>query len=320
MREVNFVSDQENVKKKSKIIVAAIVGFLVISNSYYTIQPSERGNLRRLGVVQYEKPVQPGLHFKIPFIDKVDRIQVSLATLHIDSFDVTTVDNQKVSLELNFNYTVPEKNIYHLMYEIGRAGNSDIEDQIIPVVKDRAARIFAGQNMATVNANRSDIQNQIEQSISKSVESLFGIEPHSLQIARIKPSDAFMASNELAVRAKNEAVAAENTKRTRQFEADQVVIRAKGAADAAIEEARGRAESVRLEAEANKTKLTLEGEGQQARLSSEIRPFASSDEYIQYLKAKAALNWDGKQPQVLTSGNGSNSTNLVLPLQNNISK
>ena len=308
---------------KMKLIPIVFVIYLLISNSYYTIQPSELGNVRRLGVVQYERPLHQGLHFKFPFIDKVDKIQISLTTIHIPPFSVTTIDNQRVELDLNFNYTIPENKVYHLMYEIGRSGadtveDIDIESQIIPVVKDRTARIFSSQNMSTLNANRNDIQKQIEESVSKSVESLFGIEPHSLQIAGIKPSDSFMASNEAAVRAKNEAVAAENTKRTRQFEADQNVIKAKGMADASIEEARGRAESVRLEAEANKMKLTLEGEGQEARLNAEIKPFGNSDSYIQYLKAKAQLNWDGKQPQVI-SGVGS-STNLVLPINGSSGK
>ena len=140
----------------------------------------------------------------------------------------------------------------------------------------------------------------------------FGIEQHSLQIAGIKPSDSFMASNEAAVKAKNDAIAAENTKRTRQFEADQVVIKAKGEADASIEAARGRAESVRIEAEANKTKLLLEGQGQSARLEAEIKPFVVPEKYIQYLHARAMQNWNGQEPQVLSGS--SSGTNIIVPL------
>ena len=298
--------------RKTIAIVGIMVVLYCLQDCFFSIQPTDRGNVRRFGVVQYEKPLQPGLHFKLPYIDSVDRIQVSLVTMHIPPFDVTTVDNQKVTLDLNFNYTIPEDKVYHLMYEIGRPGNNEIESQIMPVVRDRASRIFASQNMVVVNANRNEIQTQMEQSISKSVESLFGIEPHSLQIAGIKPSEAFMASNEAAVKAKNDAVAAENTKRTRQFEADQQVIKAKGEADSAIEAAKGRAEAVRLEAEANKTKLELEGAGQESRLSAEIKPFGTPERYIQYLSAKAALNWNGQQPQVVSASGG--STNLVVPI------
>lgn len=301
--------------KYVKVGIAAAGAFLLLSNAFYSVDPNERANVRRFGVVMHQAPIMPGLHMKLPFVDNVDRVQVSLTTLHIPPFDVTTIDNQKVTLDLNFNYTVPDSSVNHIMYEIGRSGNSDIESQIIPVAKDRAARIFASQNMVSVNEKRVDIQTQIEEAISKSAEALFGIQPHSLQIASIKPSEAFMASNEAAVRAKNEAVAAENTKRTKQFEADQRVIQAKGDADSAIEAARGRADSVRLEAEANKTKLTLEGAGQESRLEAEIKPFGSADRYIQYLQAKAALQWNGQTPQVVSGGNS--SSNMIIPLPGN---
>ena len=221
------------------------------------------------------------------------------------------MDNQKITIEMNFNYTIPRDKVNHVLYEIGKSGNTDIEDQVLAVARDRAARIFAGQNMVTVNANREAIQVEIEKSISASVGELFGIEPHSLQIVRITPSEAFMASNEAAVKAKNDAVAAENTKRTRQFEADQQVISAKGNADSAIEAARGRAESVNLEAQAAKTRLTLEGEGQEASLEAQIKPFGGADKYVQYLHAKAALNWNGQTPQIVSGGSGSN---LVIPI------
>ena len=286
--------------------------FIIVNSSWYKIDQTERGNIRRFGVAVYVKPVQPGLHFKIPLIDTVDKIQISLKTLHIPPFDVTTIDNQKITLDENFNYTIPDEKVYHVMYEIGRSGNSDIDNQVIPVVKDRTGRIFSGQNMTTVNANRQTIQSEIEKAVSKSVEDLFGIQPHSLQIAGITPSPAFMASNEEAVKAKNAAVAAENTKKTRQFEADQIVIKAKGDADSAIEAARGRSESTLLEAQANKTKQVLEGEGLEARLAAEIKPFGSPEKYIEYLKAKATLNWNGQQPHIV-AGSGS-STNLVVPV------
>lgn len=303
-------------KKYALITGVSVTAFVLLMGSWYTVEPEELANIRRFGVVQYKDPITPGFHFKMPIVDSVDKLQISLQTLHIPPFDVTTIDNQKVTVEINFNYTIPADKVNHILYEIGRAGTlerSDIDEQIVPVAKDRVARIFSAQNMVTVNANRSDIQAQIESSVSKSVEQLFGAEPHSLQIVQITPSAAFMASNENAVKAKNDAVAAENTKRTIQFQADQAVIKAKGEADSAIETARGVAESVKLQAEAQKTQLEMEGLGQQSRLGDEIKPFGSADKYIEYLKAKAGLNWNGQVPQIQT-GNGG-STNLVIPYQ-----
>ena len=167
--------------------------------------------------------------------------------------------------------------------------------------------------MVTVNANREAIQEQVERNVTAAVESLFGITAHSLQIAAIRPSENFMHSIDEATMAKNAAIAAENQLRTKQFEAQQVAATAKGMADAAIENARGQAQSTLLNAQAEKTKLVLTGQGHQANLEAQIKPFGSPDKYIDYLKAKAALNWNGQLPQVQTGGSGA-GTNFVIPL------
>jgi len=55
--------------------LAGIVGVLLVWNSFYQIQPEEVGVIRRLG--QYiEPPTHPGLRFKLPFIDVVDKVPV----------------------------------------------------------------------------------------------------------------------------------------------------------------------------------------------------------------------------------------------------
>lgn len=302
------------IKKWAIIASLLVVVLLAIDGSVYTVDQTELANVRRFGTVLYPRnePVQPGFHFKLPFVDTVDKMQVTLQTLHIPAFDVLTVDNQRVSIEENFNYTIPKDQFYHVMYEVGRSGNIDINDQVIPVVKDRTARIFAAQNMVTVNANREAIQEQVERNVSLAVEALFGIKPHSLQIAAIKPSENFMRSIDEATMAKNAAIAAENQLRTKQFEAQQVAATAKGQADAAIENARGQAQSTRLNAEANKARLMLEGEGLKENLNDQITPFGSADKYVEYLKAKAALNWNGQLPQI-QAGAGA-GTNLVVPV------
>lgn len=305
--------------------VAAVAIFATLNGCWYTVNQSELANVRRFGSPLYDRshPVGPGLHFKMPWIDTVDTVQISLRTLHIPPFDVLTVDNQKVTLDLNFNYTVDPNQVYHLLYEVGSSGNVDIDEQIMPVVRDRAARVFADENMVTVNANREAIQAKVEKYVSTAAESLFGIHAHSLQIAAITPSPNFMKSIDEATMAKNEAIKAQNVLNTRTFEAQQAAAVAKGKANAAIEEARGVSQSIKLKADADKyrieaaaaaekDRLTLEGQGQQANFADQIAAFGSPEKYNQYLTAKAMTNWTGSVPQVTTgSGNGAN---LILPL------
>lgn len=123
-----------------------------------------------------------------------------------------------------------------------------------------------------------------------------------------------MKSIDQATMAKNAAIAAENQLRTKEFEAKQVAATAKGQADASIEQARGQAESTRLNAEANKLKLVLEGEGLKASLDNQIAALGGADKYLQYLTAKAAQNWNGQTPQIMSGGGSGSAPNLIIPL------
>jgi membrane protease subunit HflC len=284
-------------RHKKWIIRAALtlVAVWVFFSSWFVVDQAEMGNIRRLGVRVYDQPLGPGLHFKFPIIDTADRLRVTLNTIHIEPFQVGTNDNQMVTLAINYNYTIPKDKVNHLLYEVGGSGNGDIHEQAIAVAKDRASFVFAGQNMVSVNANRPLIQSAIETAVHQRLQSLFGIEPHSLQIASITPSDAFMRSNEAAVNAKNAAVAAENQKRTKQFEADQVVITAKGAADAVVEKARGDAESVKLGADAEKYRLMAQASG----FESQVRAFGSAPAYVDWVRA---TQWKGDVPTYMSGG------------------
>jgi|HubBroStandDraft_1064217.scaffolds.fasta_scaffold20883_3 modulator of FtsH protease HflC len=276
-------------------LVVALGVLILLTSTWFTIDQTEMGNIRRLGTKVYDQPLGPGLHFKFPLIDTADKLRVTLNTIHIDPFQVSTNDNQVVTLGINYNYTIPRDRVNHLLYEVGGSGSGDIHDQAVAVVKDRAGNVFAGQNMVTVNQNRTFIQNAIETAVHQRLQSLFGIESHSLQISSITPSEAFLTSNEAAVNAKNAAVAAENQKRTKQFEADQVVITAKGQADAVIERARGDAESVRVRAEAEKDRRIAEAKG----ISAQVQAFGSATAYVDWVRASA---WKGEVPTYVGGG------------------
>ena len=55
--------------------LAVIVGILLLVNSVYQVQPEEVGVIRRFGAYM-APPTQPGLRFKLPFIDVVDKVPV----------------------------------------------------------------------------------------------------------------------------------------------------------------------------------------------------------------------------------------------------
>lgn len=311
----------KNVKIPTKAIASGLVGLFVLAagwDSFYKVEPNEIAFVRRFNAVTSTTPVKSGTHFKMPFIDKVDTAQMSLRTLSIPSFSVNTVDNQKIDLEINFNYRLPAGNAYYLLYGVGEVGdseNDDIDDIIIPIAMDRASRVFAKQNTTKISLEREAIQAEVTDEVFKAVRELFGIEPQSLQIAKIGYSRTFVESNERAVSNKNTAIAEENKRDSARAKANQVVIEAAGVADAQINAAKGEAESIRLRAQAAKEAKVLEAAGEADRLRAEIAPFGDADSYLRYMEQQVKLKWDGQRPQVEVSGNGgSNGPAVVVPV------
>src|SRR3990172_1032806 len=93
---------------KGLIIFGIIVLiFILLSPPFTIVEPSEMAGIRRFGKVITKEPLEPGLHFKIPIIDKADTIQVSLSVLSVDNLTVYTIDNQWVKISIGLSYKVP---------------------------------------------------------------------------------------------------------------------------------------------------------------------------------------------------------------------
>jgi regulator of protease activity HflC (stomatin/prohibitin superfamily) len=206
------------------------IGILLalISGSFAIVQPTEMAGKRRLGEVAVTQPLGPGFHFKLPLVDTIDKIQVSLETYRIDHLSVNTIDNQPIAVAVGLTFRIPPSAVLKLLYEVGRAGNFDIGDNFQRIIADRTAKIFAQQNTTTISENRERLSVSLRQLLSTDLGRLYGVEVIDFQIAQITYSDSFRASVEAAVKAKNEAVAAENTVNRIRFEAQQAVARANG--------------------------------------------------------------------------------------------
>ena len=295
-------------------VIAAIVGLgLLALDSFFIVHPAERAMVRLLGKVASDKPLGPGLHFRIPFFAQVDKAQVSLTNLHVPVFSVNTIDNQKIDLDINVSYVIPESAVYHLLYEVGRSGDVDIRDNVLPVVQDRVSRVFSVKNTNGISEQREGIQAETTLAVTKALKELFKIDLQSLQIAKIIYGTAFIQSNERSVLAKNEAIAEENRVKVAEFQAKQKITTAEGEAQQARARAAGDADAIRLRAKAEREAAELHGLGAQARYRSEIEGAGGFANYVALINAQARLKWNGTAPRFMMGGD-TGGANFLLPL------
>ena len=64
----------QNFKGTLPILTAGIVIVAALFNSFYSVGANELGVIRRFG--KYTRSTNPGLHLKVPFIEKVNKVKV----------------------------------------------------------------------------------------------------------------------------------------------------------------------------------------------------------------------------------------------------
>src|ERR1700738_4401239 len=99
-----------NVRSSEKLLVILFGVALLVAlaaSSFMIVQPTEMAGKRRLGQVVVDQPLGPGLHFKLPLIEQIDKLQVSLETYGINHLSVNTIDNQPIAIAVGLTYRIP---------------------------------------------------------------------------------------------------------------------------------------------------------------------------------------------------------------------
>src|SRR5436853_4616683 len=81
------------------IIAAIVVIVIIAAGSWYTVDQTERGVRLRYGAVI--GTAQPGLGFKVPLIDSVERVSVKTFTYAWDKMNSYSYDQQPVDLNIS---------------------------------------------------------------------------------------------------------------------------------------------------------------------------------------------------------------------------
>jgi regulator of protease activity HflC (stomatin/prohibitin superfamily) len=136
-------------------------------------------------------------------------------------------------------------------------------------------------------------------SIAEKVGEIFGVEVVDLQISSIAYSPTFVASVEAAVKAKNDAIAAENNVNRIRYEGEQAKVRAEAQAIAAVTAAEAEKKVKLLQADADAYAIGARGDALKRNPS--------------LIEMTLAEKWDGKLPQQMVPGSAVPFLNLNKP-------
>src|SRR5215831_3201263 len=305
------------VGSRTLLLGASIITLAALaSGSWFRVRQNEVAYVTRFGQVLNAQagPLQPGLHFKLPLADEMDTISVSTDTVKMPVMKAFTRDTQEVTLQLSLTYNVPPSSAYHLLYEVGRAGNIDIAHNLESVANDRVRSVVARRDVTELaGEGREKIMDEIKSIISGELNRLFKVEVADVQIPLLDFSTQYTEAVNRATLARAQRVQAEQDRERAKIEAETVIVRAKGEADSQVARAEGAARAQLAQARAEAEATRLRGDADASAMRVKIDAAGGVDGYTRQLQAQAALNWRGSVPQIL--GTAASQLPLILPLQ-----
>ena len=258
-----------NNRKTTILIIVLAVAVLIGTQSFFTIDQTQRGLLLQLG-----KPVKsdlkPGLHFKLPFVQNV--IQFDYRVLEYDAppAEILTEDKKNLVVDNYSRWRIVDPLKFYRTVRTVRGGRSRLDDIIYSEL-----RVALGNYSLTeiVSSDRSKIMTQVTKKSDKALDD-YGIDVLDV---RIKSTD-LPVENQKAIYARMRAERERQAKKYRS-EGHEEAVKIRTEAD--------RKRAVML-AEAKRKAQTLRGEGDAQATRIYARALKKDPEFYQFWRSMDA--------------------------------
>lgn len=222
-----------------------IVILSVVFSGLFTVNQGTIAVITRLG--KYVGIRKPGLNFKIPFLDQVNkRVSVQNRSVELE-FQAVTVDQANVYFKSMLLYSVlnyEEETIKNVAFKF--ISDKDLMQALVRTVEGSIRAFVATKKQAEILIVRREIVENVKEQVDVTLET-WGYHLQDLQINDITFDEAIMASMSKVVASNNLKAAAEN-------EGQALLITKTKAA-----EAEGNA--IKIAADAERTAAQLRGQG-----------------------------------------------------------
>jgi regulator of protease activity HflC (stomatin/prohibitin superfamily) len=276
---MSAVIQQSKVKSVFGIGVVVLV-LVTLMGSWYTVDETERGVLLRNGALV--KVVEPGLSFKIPFIESVKFISVQSNATTYQGLQAYSKDQQTATLNVSVSWHVlpAEVDKVYMQY---RDLDGLVSRLISRQVPTQVENVFGQYNAVSAVQNRGKFVNDVAKAIKEAIAGPVVID--GVQIENIDFSDDYERSIALRMKAEVEVKTREQMLATEQVEAQIVVTRAQADADSRVAQAKADAEATRLR-----------GNAEADAIKAKTLALSSNPALIELTKAE---RWDGKLPTTM---------------------
>jgi regulator of protease activity HflC (stomatin/prohibitin superfamily) len=272
--------------------IAAAIGLTVLSG-FYVVPEGHVGVVKQFAKAQSQS--DPGLNFKIPFIETVESIEVRQKK-NVETLAAATANQLPITATVSVNWTVHKDAAKDLFIKYG--GLSQFEERVLdPKLRSASKAALSKFRADELIRDRNKAVAAIMVELVKVTEGLpISIDSPQLEDVVLPPT--YMAAILAKEEAREGGVREKHNLEKQRLESLERVNTAEADKQSRVLEADGIAYRVLTEAKAEAEAISLIN----AQLSD-------APHYVELVKAKA---WDGKLPVTMMSGQGGSSILLGL--------
>lgn len=270
-------------------IVLFLLLIMIAMGSWFQVDQGDRGVVLRNG--KLVRVAEPGLDFKVPFIDSVHTLSVRDHTIVFGGkgsapLEAYSYDQQPASLRVSVTYQVPGEKIAALYSEYQTLANLEsrvIERRTYDVIKN----VFGNFSAQRAIQERQKLGIEANDALRKA----FADAPMTLvsvQIEEVGFSKAYEDSIEQRMLAQVQIETTRQQKETATVKAEIQVVQAKAAADAQRQQFTAEADGIKLR-----------GEAEADAIRAKAQALAANTNLV---NLNAIDKWDGKLPQTQVPG------------------
>jgi len=287
------------------IAAIAIVLIAVMVRAVKIVRPFQQGLVERLG--RYKTTKQPGFNLIVPFIERIQLIDMREQVVDVPPQEVITMDNVVVSVDAVVYYeaTDPQRLVYNV---------ADFFTAITKLAQTNLRNLIGGLQLDKALTSRDTINLQLREVLDDATDK-WGVRVVRVEIQRIDPPPDIVSAMHAQMRAERDRRATVTEANGYQEaaiaradgEKQAAVLSAEGQKKAAVLLAEGDARAIELRAEADRLRLEKIGIGEGAAALARLTGIkeANADTHVltvEYLSALERIG-DGR------------ATTLVIPAE-----
>ena len=272
-------------KKKILIAIIAVLAVIVLSDSFFTVRENEYACTVRFSAI-IDTTAEPGLHFKVPFVDSVKYFPNTTMLYDIPPSEVLTSDKQNMTVDCYILWSISDPKLFYQTLSTTVRAEERLDAITYSALKTDMGTLAQSD---IINMNDGAERNAIYEKIAREVDSAAASYGIRVEDVKIKQFD-LPESNLNAVYGR---MISERNQMAEKYTAD-------GNYEASIirNDVDKQVNIMVSDANAEAAKLEAEGEGEYMRLLAEAYDTPEKKEFYEFTLAlealKASLNGDEK--------------------------